>query len=206
MNFKKAISDLKKELQNDVSIELISFTLFDPVNEEKIRDAESSFGYKLPKVLVDFYRFSNGLQVRWKRKDEENEYKEEIMNAGDPFRWSWPAEHYWQLDGLINILNLDQFLFGSYKDFMWFDFEAGYSVSYFDKKINLLQFKKELRPFDVFDKYYTVAVYAADGSFDVLLGDDHNADFLHYGRISLDQYFQKLFATWGSVKARPGFF
>lgn len=206
MNFKKNIIELQKELQSDTEISVISFSMFDPVSEEKLREAEISFGLKLPQILLDFYRFSNGLQVRWKQKNTTEEYKDEILKAGDPFHWSWPAEHYWQLEGLINILNLDQFLFGSYKDFMWFDFEANYTVSYFSKELNLLQFKKDLRPFDVFDKYYTVAVYPGKDAFDVLLGDDHNADFSHYGRITIEEYFLQLFKTRGSVKERPAFF
>ncbi len=206
MNFEYSISKLKDELSSDDRIELISFHCFEPVSSELYSICQSKIQLFIPKTIADFYSVSNGLQVRWRKKNKAYPYKKEIAESGNPFKWNWPVEHYWQLDGLINILSLEQFLFGDYKDFMWFDFEQKYNIIFLNNPINLQQFKKSLRPFDVYDKYYTVAAYATNSEFQILLGDDHNADFLHYPPISIEKYFEKLFLTKGEIKQRPGFF
>lgn len=206
MNFDNYISKLEKELSESDKIELISFHRFKPVTNSLYADYCEKFQLFLPQILADFYTVSNGLQVRWRKKNKPKSYEKEIAESGNPFKWNWPAEHYWQLDGLINLLPLEQFLFGIYKDFMWFDFEEKYSINFLNNTINLQKFKQSLRPFDVYDKYYTVAAYATIDAFHILLGDDHNADFLHYPAITAEKYFEMLFLSKGEIKQRPKFF
>ena len=206
MDFESYILKLKDDLTANDKIELISFHCSEPVSKEQYAACLQRFKLFIPQVVADFYSVCNGLQVRWRKKKKENLYEEEIKAAGNSFKWDWPAEHYWQLDGLINILPLEQFLFGEYKDFMWFEYEEKYNINFMNNQINLREFKQRLRPFDVFDKYYTVAGYATTDAFYMLLGDDHNADFMHYVPISAEKYFEQLFLTKGAVKKRPDFF
>jgi hypothetical protein len=206
MMYSGKISELRLTLTKDKEIQLLDFHSFPPVEEHVVSSIEKIVGYKLPKQMVEFYKTTNGLQLRWVKSDREVQYKEDVKNSGTPFPWLWPAEHYWQLDGIINVLSLEEIFLKDYKDFIWFDFEKEYEVTWRGKKINLQEFKKSIKPLDVYDKYYTVAILIDDPSLPVMLGEDHNADFLNYRHCDFKSYMEFLFQSKGEVDKRKAFF
>lgn len=206
MNALDQIEELERKLLNNSELNVLSFHRFAPVSRETIILVEKTLNLRLPQDLIDFYLMSNGLQVRWNFSTKEITYLKEINISGNPFPSLWPAEHYWQLDGVINILPLENVFLNDYKDFMWFDFEKKYTVDWKDQSIALDQFKRDLRPLDIFDKYYTVAIYQADPSMPLLLGEDHNADFLTYPPSDFKSYINFLFGSLGEVDKRKEFF
>lgn len=206
MDYLKKITELKNSLTKDAGIHLLDFYSFPPVAAQVINSVEKMIAYKLPQQMIEFYKASNGLQTRWMKSGKAVQYKEDIKKSGTPFPWLWPAEHYWQLDGVINILPLEEIFLKDYKDFIWFDFEKDYEVKWQNEKINLQQFKKSIKPLDVYDKYYTVGVLINDPSLPVLLGEDHNADFFNYEHSDFESYMEFLFRSKGEVDKRKVFF
>lgn len=206
MNYSEKISELKLKITKDIGIQLLDFHSFPPVDIRVVHSVEKIVGYKLPQEMTEFYNTTNGLQVRWITSGKEMQYKEDVKTSGTPFPWLWPAEHYWQLDGIINILPLEEIFLKDYKDFIWFDFEKDYEVRWQNKKINLQQFKKSIKPLDVYDKYYTVAILISEPSLPLLLGEDHNADFLNYKYSDFKSYMEFLFQFKGEIDKRKDFF
>lgn len=206
MNNIDEIDQLKSKLLSAPDVNLLSFHRFPPVSKDVLVSVERSLNLQLPQDIIDLYLKTNGLQVRWDFSTNEVNYLKEINISGSPFPSLWPAEHYWQLDGVINILPLEEVLFKDYKDFMWFDFETDYTIDWKGSRIPLDQFKKQLKPIDVFDKYYTVAIYLADVEMPLLLGEDHNADFLSYPTSNFKSYINFLFDSLGEVDKRKDFF
>jgi len=200
-----SINQLKQRLETDPDVVLLDFSCFPAAKDEEILALEKSFSQEFPAVLKELYKFSNGLQVRWNYKSTDLPYQSDIEKSRKPFPWLWPAEHYWQLDGVINILPLEEVFDRDYKDFMWFDFEKDYKARWNGIEMNMQAFKKNLRPFDVYDKYYTVAIYP-DQQYPVLLGEDHNADFLNYLPLNFSAYFEFLLDSRGAVNERVDFF
>lgn len=200
---KEEVNKLKLELENDKTVHLINFNLFPGIGDNKIKELETKI--KIPEAIKEFYKFSNGWQVRW-IKTENKKFDLEKYKDQTPFDWMWPSEHYWQLDGVINILPLELILEKDWKDFTWFDFEKQYDIDYAGKKMNLLEFKKGMKPVDIFDKYFTTAFYVEDGDFPVYLGDDHNVDFLKYEPMGFKKYLEMIIESRGEVNARQSFF
>ena len=110
MDIAHQIQKLKAAIASK-EIELFNFTVFPPVERYLFVQVEQVIKFRLPDLLKEFYSCTNGLQVRWQYRKNEILYKEDISRSGNPFPCLWPAEHYWQLDGLINILPLQEVFF-----------------------------------------------------------------------------------------------
>lgn len=199
---------LKEELTQNKNIHLYSFSTFPGISETYLEAVEKKLKISLSPALKEFYKITNGWQVRWAKIDNEyrSAFEKEIKNSGYVFAWDWPAQHYWQIDGIINILPIEKVFFRDYKDFIWFDFEEDIQTEWNKEQINLLKFKQNIRPFDVFDKYYTVAIYIGDKDLPLLLGNDHNATFQDFKPISFDDYFNHLIIDKGEVAKRVNLF
>src|SRR5690606_25479117 len=172
----------------------------------EISELESRFGQEIPTDLKSFYALCNGLQLTWRVASSQTLYEAEITKAGCPFPLMWPAEQYWQLTGVINIPDLQTLLFRDYKDFMWIDHEKNYEDSFGGNKINSQTFKKKFLPFDIFDKYYTAALYLSEDKSQILLGDDHNASFLNFEPMDFEIYLVHTLNTFGEISARINYF
>lgn len=201
---KEKINKLKQELESDETIQLVNFNLFPGIEDKKLEELEKEI--KIPDEVKAFYKFSNGWQVRWFATGNKKIDTNHQIEKDKPFDWMWSAEHYWQLDGVINILPLNVILEKDWKDFIWFDFEKQYDIEYAGKKINLLEFKKRVKPVDIFDKNFTTAFYVNEEGFPVFLGDDHNVDFLLYEPMDFEKYLNLIIESKGEVNARQSFF
>jgi hypothetical protein len=194
---------LKESLENDDEIDLINFNVFGGISDSEAKYLQEKFN--MPERITNFYRFTNGLQLRWMYKKNISE-EQKLLPRDIPFDWMWPSEHYQHFDGLVNILPASLAFKKNWKDIIWFEFESEFEIYYKDKKITLIDFKKKIIPFDLYDKYFTVAFYTADNEYPLLFGVDHNVEFLDYQEVSFEKYMDFIFEKRGEVKTREFFF
>jgi len=199
---KTILNDYKLGTKNLSNSKIFCNYIAQPLSSKDLLKVESEFGQVLPEDLKQFYNLCNGVRLSWRKNTSKPMYETDISKAGCPFPFMWPAEHYWQLDGVINIPDLQTLLFQNYPNFMWFDFEKNYENTFNGKVFNGQEFKKTLRPFDVFDKYYTAALYISSNGTYVLLGDDHNASFLNFKPLSLNVYLENILRNFGEIASR----
>jgi hypothetical protein len=183
MNYREELTKLKNELKGDKDIRLINYDIMAGIGEAMLSELGTRF--VLPEEVKAFYRVTNGLRVRWEKKGH-------------------PAMG--EAEGVINILPLEQSLLKDWEGFLWFAFEEKYPVEYQGKVLNMLDLKKALRPFDLYQEDLTVAFYLEDVGLSVMLGRDHNADFISYAPAEFGEYMRFLFGSRGSVEGRSHFF
>jgi hypothetical protein len=200
---KEQLEVLKQKLLANPRVCLVNFNVFPPITDAAVDDVRKLSS--IPEDVLSFYRYTNGLQLRWYYTD--GNFKDlERLEFNQPFDWMWPVEHYWQMDGIINILPLEMSFLKNWKDFIWFDFEQEYDIQYNAETVNLLDFKKQIKPVDLYDKYFSVAFYSGDSRLPLLFGEDHNVEFLSYEPAAFGDYISFILDNLGAVKARESFF
>jgi hypothetical protein len=126
----------------------------------------------------------------------------------EPFDSLYPWSGYLNETGLVNILPLEKIFLGDWKDLVWFENEANRQTTFYGVEYDSLFFKQHVKPFDLFNKNYTTAFFVGDRQADpkVLLGSDHNADFVSTKVTNFESYMEFLIAKKGAVEERAKFY
>ena len=90
-NYLALFQQLVEELKQHQEVRLLAHCTFPPASSIAIAQVEAQIGQALPPALQQFYRQSNGLQIRW--IFEENEQLEEDLHQWQSEAVDW---HYAQ--------------------------------------------------------------------------------------------------------------
>jgi hypothetical protein len=185
-------------------VALLGYNVFEPVAEETVAEVEKSLGFALAESVKSFFRQTNGLQLRWMSKASPEYDPRKHRLTYEPFDGRYPWSGYLTETGLVNILPLEEIFFGDWRDYVWFENEGARQTTFFGVEYNSLFFKQHVKPFDLFNKYYTMAFFVGDGRPDpkVLMGSDHNADFTSTEVTDFESYVEFLIAKKGAVEER----
>lgn len=193
---KNNLQILVDQLKRKRNVEIHSCAFYPPLTEDEI--AVLTKHMDVPASLMEFYSASNGFQLSYTFSKNRDFNKEAFGYYDEAFPKMWPNENYWHLDGCINILPLDFILLNNWKDYIWFDSPDGSNPH--------LEFEKKLFPFDVFSKESIAAMQFIDGDIKIYLSSDHNATYLDYPAISMDNYLAGVISTKGSIVKRSEIF
>ncbi|SDD93697.1 hypothetical protein SAMN05421636_102370 [Pricia antarctica] len=197
------IANLKEAIKQDPTIELLHFQTFKGLDIDEIDDLCKYNVRRLTKDLISFYQASNGLQVCWISKENSSYEQLKLDWKYTEDWWKWKKEYYYY-DGIIQILPLSE-LFGQAAKFKWwFENEVDFSVEFLGRKTNSLSVKKRSLLFDVYDIFYSSALYWPTKTAQpiVLFLEDHEADFFSSSPVTSSEYFSMLLETKGSIAAR----
>ena len=204
--FFTAISDMETKLKNDPDIELLTFHVFPPVNETYLETLEK---YQLPETFLSFYKYTNGLQVRWiSKKDEYYNPKIHHWKYGpffDPNKIDVSTAYYDYYDGVINILPLETMFETSWKGTTWQDWNKDYTLKINGKELNGYEFLVSLRPFDLFSESNAVnlVLHEKPGFKSMFMqSEDKFADFKCSKFLSFEEYMNHLFINNGLWNCR----
>lgn len=203
MYFTKATA-LINRIRNSENTVMHSAKIWPPLPFAELESLASM--YNIPADIISFYREMNGFQLSYTFIDNTDFDKKDFGTYAEAFPPMWPNEHYWHLDGCINILPV-QLVFGSdWKDYVWFDTDGDYIREYRSEQISSREFDRQVKPIDVFCKEEIAAALCRNGKADILLGSDHNASFTDYEPISFSTYFEGLCHTEGRTDDRREIF
>lgn len=207
--FFRTISDMETRLKNDVDIELLTFHIFPPVKESYLETLKK---YQLPDEFISFYRYTNGLQVRWiSKKDESYNPKIHKWKYGpffDPEKIDVSTAYYDYYDGVINILPLETMFKNSWKGTTWQDWNKDYTIKINGKELNSYEFLFSLRPFNLFSETNTInLVLHKDSELNskLMQSEDKFADFQSSKFLTFTSYINHLFINNGSWYSRDIF-
>jgi hypothetical protein len=185
---------------------LLNYALFDPVPPATIAAAESALGHSLDRSIVDFFRLTNGLQLRWTSSAETPSIGN-TQSVDRPFEWLLP----WKLrlgdTAVINILPFEMIFLNDWKGFTWFGSETG-DQYFLGSRYDRLAFSKSIKPFDAFNGFYSMVFFVGAGGVDpkVLLASDNLADFTSSKITNFASYLEFLLSTRGVVAKRQEFY
>lgn len=200
MELIEQVKIIVKSLKSDDNIQLIIYHLQEGLTKENWNKDDRIF----TKATNQFYSQINGLQLIWIRKDNPF-YDEKIhKERNQPFPWLEMWKDDYPYDGAIMILPLEFSFTHNWENITWYEMERQYKTTYLGTQMSMLDFKKQIIPFDVFSKYYSVSYFLGDpdDSFTLLLGQDNGADYTSCKRFSFEQYIDLLITTKGDVKKR----
>lgn len=195
MSIKNQFEELIASLSEDPTIEVIW---------SSIEDGTNLGNSSLPNDLVEFYTQINGLQLVWLKKTNPFFKDKSYKKRSQPFSWLEMWEDDFAYDGSIMLLPYDISFGNSWENKVWYKAEERYSTSFRGKKMSMLEFKKRIIPFDLFNRYYSVSYFKNDPDLDhpLLLGQDFGADYTSSKLYTLKEYLKLLISTKGHVKSR----
>lgn len=202
--YKERFIKLHDDLLKRGDVQIHSFEVRPSLGKKALEEVSNE--NRLPDDISSFYQETNGFQMSYTFKQNDRFNKEKFGSYKSGFDPMWPNEAYWQLDGCINILPIDLILKQSWKDYVWFESQTENRIVYKGNEVNQLEFEKKVRPFDIFSKSMIAAFFIENNRCDILLGTDHNASFIDYEPISLDDYLNKVIETEGVIDKRTEIF
>ena len=101
--------EMVEELKARADVEVLGFTLCDPITLSEVRVIEERLGAVLPDDIRAFFDISNGMQLKWIHKENPkyDPTKHKPSDAG--FDWLAPLDWYAPDDACINMLPLQMF-------------------------------------------------------------------------------------------------
>jgi hypothetical protein len=191
---------------------ILSFARFPPIGPEIIERIEREYDCTLDRSVAEFFRESNGLQIRWTLTQAISDAAsigrdKQAEDHHQSFAWMLPWERRLQDTGIINILPLDKILLSDWKGFTWFGSERG-SKRFLGIEYQYVNFLKMMKPFDIFGKYYTMVLFMKPTVATplVLLAEDNLTDYSSSKITNFESYLEFLLATEGAVVERPRFY
>ncbi|MEM6965538.1 MAG: hypothetical protein AAF573_12275, partial [Bacteroidota bacterium] len=88
MTWLSRFQEMVKELGEHPQVEVLDFHTFPPIEWSKIEFLEEKYKVKIPSSFFDFYKKTNGLQLRWIFKNNEN-YKSSNIQEKDSTALNW---------------------------------------------------------------------------------------------------------------------
>lgn len=111
MNWLSRFQNMVKALEEHPEVEVLDFHTFSPVELSKVEFLEEKYGVKIPSSFFGFYKETNGLQLRWVFKNNENYKTSSIQKNNRTFLdWDFFQKIFRWEDGGIMILPLEKTL------------------------------------------------------------------------------------------------
>lgn len=194
---------LVQEISFDTTKTLLHYKRFSGILPDTLKSIETSIGRPLDEELRSMYEYSNGFQLIWTYNDNP-EYNSNKRSSLKSLSWDSMHNDYHSFDGVIFILPAENTFLGDWENIVWFKEEENYTTTFKGKTMSVLSFKRKLKPLDMFSKYYSVAIYLNEvlSESQIILGQDHEADFYSSKILSIKEYFNLLLITKGSIKER----
>lgn len=195
-------------LKNHPKIQVTHFHTFPPATEEEILLAEKKVGTTLHDSITSFHRQSNGLQLIWIFKSNEQFDETEHYLHNQPTDFHRQYNNYYPEDGAIMIQPIQSAFSYDWKEMIYFDFMSDNEKEIFiNKEYGLLEFSQKIQPFDCFSKFYDMAFFLdGTGNPPVIMGDDHQACYTDSRVTDFESYMEFVLANKGAIDRRSGFY
>ncbi len=201
-------SKMVEDLQNHPKVQVTHFHLFPPATDKQILFVEEKLGYSLDENIKSFYQQTNGLQLLWIYKTNEQFDESKHISHTQTLDFNRQYFNYYPEDGAVMIRPIEQVFLSDWKEQIYFDFMSNDNQETFMGNIyGELEFSQKIKPFDSFNKYYDMAFFL-DGSSNppVILGDDHQACYTDSKVTDFASYLEFILANKGAIYRRKGFY
>ena len=108
MDWLSRFQNIAEELRQHSQVQLLNFHTFPPIETSQIDFLENKFNTKIPSSVINFYRQTNGLQLRWVFKTNQNiDLEREVATH---LEWSFFLKKFCWEEGVVMILPLQKAL------------------------------------------------------------------------------------------------
>lgn len=196
------------ELKAHPDVVVTHFNVFPPVSERAILRATHEFGAEIPENFVNFYRRTNGLQLRWLFRGA-SDFDAQLGKGGKYSELSYSSVYAddGSVEGCINIQPMQNvFGFGGgWEGIVYFE-EAKdrFTQEWAGKSYPNNAFRKSMKPIDYFHFFYSILLLTIDksGNLPLLLTSGYFKNIGQSGFSNFGDYLEFILATKGLVSAR----
>jgi len=110
MNWLSRISDMVNELRQHPQVQLLNYHIFPSVEDSQFDFFEEKYNVEIPKDIRLFYQETNGLQLRWIFKNNEQFTEEKYPIENQILDWDFFQKTFRWEDGGIMLLPLGMLL------------------------------------------------------------------------------------------------
>ena len=140
MNWYARFQDMVKELSQHTDVELLDSHVFAPLENSQIDLLEKNYNVKIPDIIRELYKITNGLQLRWMLKSNENFSKEKYPFNNENLPWNYFQQTFRFEDGGILLLPLEIVLENKVLD----AFSSFYAMQILDNDFQLTLSEEEM--------------------------------------------------------------
>jgi len=140
MNWYARFQVMVKELSQHSDVELLDFHVFEPLENSQINLLEKKFSIEISDSIRELYLITNGLQLRWMLKSNENFSAEKYINDDAVLSWNYFQQTFRFEDGGIMLLPLEKVLEAK----MFDAFSSFYSMQILDDDFHLTLGEEEI--------------------------------------------------------------
>ncbi|MFN8393770.1 MAG: pentapeptide repeat-containing protein [Bacteroidia bacterium] len=197
-----------KALRESTVAVVLDYHTFSPLRDADIAEVETKIGFHLPEALRAFYQQTNGLQLRWIRKDNPQYDPERDRPQSTPLFWDWQPANEDREDGLVFLLPLERLMDdgGAAEAAVSQPHHPRFAIRYLDQKINSIDFQKRLRIFDRFSVQRSAILMLGDPAISSLhLGQLGQVSTGASCIVDVGTYLEFLIARLGWVGKRKEF-
>lgn len=206
MSYLARFHQLAEELKAHPKVRLLAYHSFDPVDPQQIEAAELFLGQSLDHRIKDFYKETNGLQLRW--IFENNEDLDERLHQwkAEAEHWNYAKDAFRAEDGVIFMLPFEQ-VFAEAIDHGLDILKGQEEISFMKERYDLSDFYQKIRPFDAFSSYCNMAFFMDGTAYPTLvMGDEHCSNYTDSRLTNFASYLEFLLATKGLCRKRKSFY
>jgi hypothetical protein len=199
MTNRVTISKLEKLITKHPLFDVIEFNINSGVDKSALLKFKNQYGFDVHPQIAKFYFQVNGFLLTYKLKDDSDDILDHFMQDARYTPGRDPI-------GSINFQSFeDVFLKDNWKGILY-DTNSlsdtdeltfnGQSYTYND-------LGKKIKPFDVYSEETCAAILLTEKNrFDVILLEDHYADWSNSRIIGFEDYFRLILLTGGLIQAR----
>ena len=200
---------MSESLQKRNDIVILNNHLFPPASAGDFNTASDVIGKQLDKDIVDFYKETNGFQLRWISKSYPRFNPSIHVENELPFTYLEVITEEFYFDGCVNILPINEVFF----DIDWntvfiFEEDAGKTFNFQHENFNLLHLKQKLRPFDLFSRNECMSFFngSSNDFLPCVLQQSYYLDFNTSRITDFNSYLEFVLANRAASKFRRSFY
>lgn len=208
MDYLKRFNGMVDKLKTYQDIIILNYNSFPPVSEARMKFIEEEFGKPIPEQIKNFYKETNGLQLRWIHKKDASYDPDKHKSVRKFSEWTVNNQMYEPLGGAIMLLPLEKIFVKPEYDTLPYFSEEDYGnvrIEFENASFPIPQYINEmLKPLDLFGgKYHAMAlIYAPELNFPLMF-NEFDEDLYRYSRTTdFASYLEMLIANSGAVKKR----
>ncbi|MEM7103532.1 MAG: pentapeptide repeat-containing protein [Bacteroidota bacterium] len=205
--YRQRFTEMVQQLDSHPKVKILSFVTFKGVSDQIIAKVEASLGQPIESAIKQFYKETNGLQIRWITTENEDFDPELHTPTTAILDWDYANENFRPEDGVVMILPLEMVFLRNLRDVVYFDWMQDKSVLHDGNSLNMLGFFKNIKPFDLYGYEDDMAFFTSgNGYLRVLHGEDNFGSYSRSRGTTFADYLEFLLANKGLVSSRKAFY
>lgn len=206
MSYLKRFKEMVEEISKDETFEIVEFKIMPPISKIDLKKIEYTIGAAFSASIRSFYLETNGLHLRWRINPLLNrELTKQLKKKSSDYSIVI-AETEYDAFTRINLLPLYESIIK--RDWKESRGEDSVNISFNGQNYKYADFRKKIKPFDLFSLENCMAFFIEPGNGEplIMMLTDFYTEWSNSRLTNFESYLEFLLSTRGIVEAREKIF